>query len=198
MNYVKSIGLAAVLTIASTAAARQTQTHQGHDAPTAQQRDSAQAHRMDDAEFVAMMLQHHRDGIEMARVAEQKATNADVKALARKIREGQERESREMKPFAGRDATPTGTSGQHTAQGGTHQAEQQAESKKAIERVRAATGTQVDHAFIEEMTKHHQMAIQMTRNTQFQNSQLKQMADKMSANQTREIDELKRTHQRVS
>ena len=88
MNYVKWIAAAAVLTVASSAAAQETQTHQGQGAST-QQRGAAQAHRMSDAEFVAMMLQHHRDGIKMARLAEEKATTAEVKTLARKIREGQ-------------------------------------------------------------------------------------------------------------
>jgi uncharacterized protein (DUF305 family) len=45
---------------------------------------------MNEKQFVTMMLQHHHDGIEMARIAEQKAATPEVKALAKKIREGQE------------------------------------------------------------------------------------------------------------
>jgi hypothetical protein len=99
------------------------------------------AMQMSEKEFVTMMLQHHQDGIEMARIAEQKATTADVKSLAKKIREGQAREAQEMKPFAeGTAATPQGTSGQqHQAHAAEHQAHMQ-ESKNAIERVRKASG----------------------------------------------------------
>ena len=72
------------------------------------------------------------------------------------------------------------------------------ESKNAIERVGKATGKAVDQTFLDEMAKHHQMAIQMTRSTRFETARLKEMADKMAANQVGEIDELKRTRQRVS
>ena len=111
-----------------------------------EQRSGQAATHMSEKAFVPMMLQHHQDGIEMARIAEQKATSSEVKALARKIREGQERESREMKPFESQADTPRGTTGQapHHAE---HQAHMQA-SKKAIERVRSATGEAVDIAFL--------------------------------------------------
>ena len=203
MKQMKTIVVAAVaiLAVATGAAAQQTQSGQSQR-PTSgsTQATHAGANHMNDAQFVAMMMQHHRDGIEMARIAEQKATTAEVKSLAREIREGQEREAQEMKPFAGGQAAPTGTSGQRPAQAGAHGDHQahMEQSKKAVERVRTATGTQVDHAFLEEMSKHHQMAIQMARDTQFQNAKLKQLADKMSANQAREVEELKRAHQRVS
>ena len=89
------------------------------------------AMQMSGKEFVTMMLQHHQDGIEMARIAEQKATTADVKSLANKIREGQAREAQEMKPFAeGTAATPQGTSGQqHQAHAAEHQAHMQVEER---------------------------------------------------------------------
>jgi uncharacterized protein (DUF305 family) len=48
------------------------------------------------------------------------------------------------------------------------------------------------------MAKHHEMGVQMIRNTRFENARLKGMADQMAANQTREIGELTRTRQRVS
>lgn len=180
---------ASILSLAGVAASAQT---------TAADKKPA-AMQMSEKDFVAMMLQHHQDGIEMSRIAEQKATSPEVKALAKKIREGQEREAREMKPFAGTTAaTPRGTSGQqdHQAHAQQHQAHME-QSKKAIERVRNATGKAVDVAFLQEMAKHHEMAIQMTRDTRFDTTRLKQMADQMAANQTREIGELKRTRQRV-
>jgi uncharacterized protein (DUF305 family) len=169
----------------------------GFQTGSAEKKPSAM--QMSEKEFVSMMLQHHQDGIEMARIAEEKATTADVKALAKRIREGQAREAQEMKPFAdGTAATPRGTSGQqHQAHAAEHQAHMQ-ESKNAIERVRTASGKAVDQAFLDEMAKHHQMAIQMTAHTKFETARLKQMADTMVASQTREIDELKRTRLRIS
>jgi uncharacterized protein (DUF305 family) len=188
-------GVAAMALLSSVALAAQT-TDKTHQQGSAEHRTGQAAAHMSEKDFVPMMLQHHEDGIEMARIAEQKATSPAVKALARKIREGQERESHEMKPFAGRTDTPRGTTGQ-----GGHQAEHEQhmqESKKAIERIRAATGKAVDVAFLDEMTKHHEMAIRMTNETHFDTAKLKQMAEKMKANQTKEIGELKRTRQQVS
>ena len=183
---------AAVLLSGATLMAQDARTPKG----ATEQRSGKAATHMSEQEFVPMMLQHHQDGIEMARIAEQKATSSEVKALARKIREGQERESREMKPFASQADTPRGTTGQapHQPQ---HQAHMQA-SKQAIERVRTATGKAVDIAFLEEMAKHHEMAIRMTKETHFENARLRSMADKMVASQTKELEELKRTRQQIS
>ena len=128
----------------------------------------------------------------MARLAEQKSTTNDVKALARKIREGQERERSELQQFAkGRPETPAGTSGQHRA-------DMKKDAKESLARIRRAAGREADWEFLDEMAKHHEMAIHMIRDTRFDNAKLKGMADKMAANQAREIEELKRMRQRVS
>jgi uncharacterized protein (DUF305 family) len=50
-----------------------------------------------DAQFVPMMIKHHQQGIEMARLEEQRGSSASVKALAAKIRQSQGKELAELK-----------------------------------------------------------------------------------------------------
>jgi uncharacterized protein (DUF305 family) len=172
------------LALAGSAAAQTTDQSRAHQ-------HGAAAH-MTDAQFVPMMLQHHQDGIEMAKIAEAKATNPQVKALATKIRQAQERESKELEQFRGTAAA--GTAGHSDA----HADAMMEMSKKSIARVRDANGAEVDRAFLEEMAKHHEMAIDMVHSTQFKNTRLKQSANKMETSQKREVQELKSTRQKLS
>lgn len=152
-----------------------TAPHQQHSPAPGAQHNMAMT--MTDAQFVPMMIQHHRDGIEMARVAEQKAATAEVKALAAKIRAAQERDVPELQRFQKNSTGTTGTAGQDEA----HAAMMREQSQISIARVRDASGKDVDRAFLEEMASHHQMAIDMVHGTKFQNSALKQKAAKMAA-----------------
>lgn len=183
---------AAVLTISIA----QAQTHQEHDT-AAGEPATAQAHgahmTMTDAQFVPMMIQHHRDGIEMARVAEQKATTPHVKQLAANIRANQERELVELQQFQQAAAATTGTAGRDDQ----HAVMMMRMSKQSIERVQSANGKEVDRAFLKEMSSHHQMAIDMVSMTKFQDAKLKQSANKMAGGQRREIQELKATQQKI-
>ena len=75
----------------------QAQTQAGTDhAKHAQTSKSHDHSAMTDVDFVAMTIKHHQDGIEMARIEEKGGASNDVKALAGKIRQGQERELAEL------------------------------------------------------------------------------------------------------
>lgn len=64
------------------------QSHQGHSM------------QMADGDFANLMMRHHRDGIAMAKLEESGGTSAEVKALAAKIRQGQEKDLAELDTFA--------------------------------------------------------------------------------------------------
>ena len=150
---------------------------------------------MTDAEFVAMMIKHHQDGIEMARVEEGRGSSAEVKALAAKIRQSQERELKELKAHSGHAAGAKGTSGH-----ATHDKMMEQQSQATMKRLKSASGEALDHAFLEEMAKHHQMAIEMTERTKFQNAELRKLSQKMAAGQRQELAELKKleaSHKRL-
>ena len=182
-----ALGFSAALAMSVSLAA---QTPQQHGAEHAAK--SAQPHQMGamtDAQFVHMTIKHHQDGIEMARIQEQKGTSAAVKALATKMRSSQERDLTELKKHQSHVGQAP-KSAEHQA----HDQAMQKESQASMKRLQDATGTAVDHAFVEEMTKHHQMAIDMVDKTKFQNADVRKFAQNMAANQRKELAELKNAH----
>ncbi len=140
---------------------------------------------MNDAEFLAMMIKHHQDGIEMARLEENAGASNDVKALATRIRQGQERELAELQKH--HKSAADGDSSH-----GAHMKKMEADSQRAMKRLQSASGAALDHAFADEMAKHHQQALDTVSRTTFSDPQLRSMAQKMSANQEQELAELKK------
>jgi uncharacterized protein (DUF305 family) len=142
---------------------------------------------MSQAEFVPMTIKHHQDGIEMSRLEEQKGASAEVKALAAKIRQSQERDIPELKKHQ-RETQGTSHDPEHDKM--DNMMEQQAQA--TMKRLKTATGQALDHAFLEEMAKHHQMAISMGESAKIQNSDLKKLVQTMVQIQRQELAELKK------
>jgi uncharacterized protein (DUF305 family) len=143
-------------------------------------------------ELVAVMLQHHRDGAEMARMGEKKATRPGVKALARRIRESSERAARALEPFrpSHPSAVDTTIASRQTEHGMDHYTGLH-EVKNALERVRAASGPQADAVFVTEMAKHHERTIQLTGAAALKTPQLRKLTAGIAAGQRKELAELK-------
>lgn len=141
---------------------------------------------MTDAMFVPSMIKHHQQGIEMARVEEERGASASVKALAAKIRQSQELELAELKAHSEHATSATGTSG-HT----DHDTMKQ-QGQMMMKRLKSASGSALDHAFLEDMSKHHQMAISMVEGAKLDDPELKKLAQKMVAGQRQELAELKK------
>ncbi|WP_291988628.1 DUF305 domain-containing protein [Luteitalea sp.] len=170
----------------------QTQTPAGTGHAKHAQTSKSQDHStMTDAEFVAMTIKHHQDGIEMAGIEEKGGASNDVKALAARIRQGQERELAELQKH--QKSSANAGSGGHAM----HMKEMEADSQRAMTRLRSAPGSALDHAFADEMAKHHQQAIDMVGRTKFTDTELRAMAQKMAASQKQELGELKK-HQKSS
>ena len=140
---------------------------------------------MTDAMFVPMMIKHHQHGIEMARLEEERGSSASVKALAAKIRQSQEKELAELKAHATHFAK--GTSGQ-----AEHDKMMEQQSQSMLAKLKSASGAALDHAFLEQMAKHHEGAIAMTEGAKLQDAELKKLAQKMVAGQRQELAELKK------
>jgi len=154
-----------------------------------------------DRAFVKQMVEHHKQGIEMADLAASRAQDASVKAFAEKTRESQKKEMKELKGMrsasqknaehdqhhdshrASTDATKT-----HQSTGDEHQAMQ----RQTMSKLESARGADFDRAFVEEMTKHHQMAIAMNElaRNRASNSELRAFAEKSVSSQQQEIAEL--------
>lgn len=140
--------------------------------------------QMADGDFANLMMRHHRDGIAMAKLEESGGTSAEVKALAAKIRQGQEKDLAELDTFAKKHKP--------SKMAAMHEKEMEKESAASMAKLKSAKGAALDRAFAEEMAKHHQMALEMTKQTQFKDGGLKALADKMAKNQQAELQELKK------
>ena len=209
LNYrITAIALTAAIGIAVNAGAQH--GAQGHDtrAPADNWRDAKQTMApMADAEFVEMMTEHHQGAIYMAKLEESRGTRDAVKALAARMREAQEREVKEMgaghadhanTPQTGAAPDTRGTPGQE-GQGAMMQKQREMMQQQAMasnKRIVDASGAGVDQAFLEEMTKHHKMALEMISKTKFKDASLQRLAHKMAADQKRELGEFKKLRTR--
>ena len=140
---------------------------------------------MTDAMFVPMMIKHHQHGIEMARLEEDRGSSASVKALAAKIRQSQEKELAELKAHA--EHVAKGTSGH-----AEHDKMMEQQGQMMMTRLKSASGSALDRAFLEQMAKHHEGAITMTEGAKLQDPELKKVAEKMLTGQRQELAELKK------
>ena len=139
---------------------------------------------MMDAEFAYLMAKHHRGGIEMSKLEESRGVSAQVKGLAAKIRQGQERDLPTLSQY--------GTKAKKDGMVATHEAQMEKEHQATMAKLKSATGEGLDKAFAAAMAKHHQMAFEMIKQAHLTDAKLKQMTDKMSAEQKQELEELKK------
>lgn len=152
---------------------------------------------MTDMEFAQMMTKHHQGAIEMAKLEESRGTRDEVKALAAKIREAQEREVKEMAHHASMPMTGTArdAAAGHEGHGAMMQKQHEMMQQQAMaakKRIDDAAGAAVDQAFLEEMTKHHQMALEMISKAKLKDASLRKLSQKMAADQKRELGDFKK------
>lgn len=139
---------------------------------------------MMDADFAYLMAKHHRGGIEMTKLEESRGASAHVKGLAAKIRQGQERDLPTLSQY--------GTKAKKDGMVATHEKQMDKEHQATMAKLKAASGEGLDKAFAAEMAKHHQKALEMIKQAHLTDAKLKQTADKMSAEQKQELEELKK------
>ena len=152
-----------------------------------------------DVAFAQMMIPHHREAVEMAELAADRAQNPEVKALAEQIRAAQEPEITQLTGFLNAwgaevpsadsmqgmdDSSMPGMSTMPGAPGvpGMMTDEQ-------MEQLRNATGAAFDQMFLTTMIEHHRGAVAMAQRQidQGSNPEVKQLAEKIVADQNAEI-----------
>lgn len=182
--------------------------HEAHEqkaAATTQPPANMSMPAMDEIHFVESMIKHHKDGIEMTRLEESRGAHDGVKALAAKIREGQESDLKVLEAHHGGGTAPKphGTAGhdakphapgdrRHEAAMLKHHEMMEQMAKESVQKIESASGPAVDAAFVREMAKHHEMALQMIAKTTFKDTELRKLSQKMAAMQKRELAELKK------
>lgn len=151
-----------------------------------------------DRQFIDMMVPHHQSAIEMAKIAQTRATRQELKTLAAQIISAQEAEIAQLKQWRrdwyGSDQTPgmermpllpgMQMEGMDMGAGATM------DMTKDVEMLREAT--EFDREFIDMMRKHHQTAIAAGRlaETRAQRAEVRELGKKIVSDQQREIDQL--------
>lgn len=159
----------------------------GNDSGAAEYNDA-------DVTFAQEMIPHHRQAIEMAALAGDRAGDAEVRRLAADIEAAQQPEIATMTgwleswgeevPEDGMDHADMGH-GSEDAMGGMMSAEEMAELEQA-------RGAEFDRLFLQMMVAHHEGALEMARTEQAEgeNPDALKLAEKIEADQQAEIAEM--------
>ncbi len=165
--------LLASLTACSTGASEM--SHDDHQSESA-----AAGFSSDDIMFAQMMIPHHEQAIEMSTLAETRAENPEVKALAAKIKAAQAPEIEVMKGWLTKAGASTHMGHTMGMDGMLSEAEMQA--------LRNATGKEFDRLFLEGMIAHHEGAVDMTSMvTGSKNADAHELGHSIDGSQTDEI-----------
>jgi uncharacterized protein (DUF305 family) len=154
-------------------------------------------HSAADVEFAQMMVAHHQQAVQLATLAETRAADAEVRALAGKVKAAQQPEITMMSGWL------TGW-GQPSAQASGHDMAGMGAmpgllSEQEVAQLTAAQGVDFDRMFARMMIAHHDGAIQMA-NTVLAgttNTQVKALAQGIASAQTAEVDQLQKILDRL-
>jgi len=135
-----------------------------------------------DRDFLRMMSDHHKGMVAMAHMTkEQKPAGASA-ADAAKLDSKQDAELDQMQTMLEKDFkdpyTPKVTP----------------DNQAMVDQLRGKTGAEYDRTFYQNVVKHHQQAVSMVDDylPKSKNAMIKQMAQKMKADQTKEIAEFQK------
>ncbi|MFG1710995.1 DUF305 domain-containing protein [Nonomuraea sp. M3C6] len=178
----------------STTADQATTAELGEATPTATTATAQPSGNFNDADvmFTQMMIMHHRQAVEMARLAPARASDEQVKAIAAKIKSEQEREIETMQGWLKAWGKPMSTGGMgHEMPGGM--------SQEDMRKLGAARGAAFDKEFLQMMTNHHRSAIMMAGIEQRlgANPQAKQLARSIAASQEAEVAQMRKILDRL-
>ncbi|MGV9558368.1 DUF305 domain-containing protein [Streptomyces sp. NPDC003522] len=142
-----------------------------------------------DVDFARMMIEHHRQALEMTGLAPEQGESAKLKALASRITAAQGPEIEAMESWlATYDKDGGGADGGHE-----HAAMPGMATEAQLEKLRAASGKAFDRLFLTLMITHHEGAITMAADVKAQgnNVRIEEMADDVVAEQTTEITRMR-------
>jgi len=121
-----------------------------------------------DIQYLDTMAEHHREGIKMFKMAIEKSDNQEIKAMAQKMIDDQEEEIPELKAMRN-DIQPSAPEAVNMKMPGMMSMDM-----KALE---ATSRAAFDHAFLDMTIKHHQGAVDMSKNA-LKSAQSKSVKDK--------------------
>lgn len=158
---------------------------------------SKSGHNDADVAFTRQMVPHHTQAVEMATLASSRASNANVKALAKRIEAAQGPEIMKMQGWL-KDwgkATETTAMGHSNMTGSSKGGSSLGDgmmSDADMSKLMKASGAGFDRMFLTMMTKHHQGAVAMARTelAKGKDKDAKALAQSIQDSQTKEITEM--------
>ncbi|MFI7408414.1 DUF305 domain-containing protein [Streptomyces sp. NPDC049627] len=156
---------------------------------------TAGAHNDQDVSFAQGMIPHHQQALEMAEMAADRASSAQVKDLAARIRKAQDPEIQTMSGWLktwGEDVPASMPGMDHSGghSGGSGMAGMM--DKKDMDELMKASGKDFDTMFLTMMVEHHEGAVEMatTEKEKGQYGPATELADAVITAQTAEIKEM--------
>ena len=141
-----------------------------------------------DVMFLQMMAVHNNQGVELARLAADRATRQEVRTLAAAVAATQETEAASMSAWlSGWSQPATAEPDEHTAHGGMPGA-----SKEAIAAIAGAAPADFEGKFLNMMIAQQDDAIQMARveTATGLNSKVKELAGRIDTSRTAQIKQM--------
>jgi uncharacterized protein (DUF305 family) len=150
-----------------------------------------------DVQFAQTMIPHHQQAVEMATLAETKASDPEIKQLAVQIKAEQDPEIKTLTGLLTAWGQPTAPAGGHNMPGMAGMPGMMSDQEMAS--LRAASGKEFDRMFTRMMIAHHTGAIQMARDEQAKgkNPDAKALAATIERTQTAEVAKLQKILDRL-
>ncbi|WP_328773907.1 DUF305 domain-containing protein [Streptomyces sp. NBC_00286] len=175
----------------------------GHDmgsmgsdsSPSASASAKAGNHNDADVSFATDMIQHHRQAVEMADLAADRASSQEVEDLATKIKGAQDPEIKTMSGWltSWGEEVPADMSGMEGHDMGDMSSDMPGMmSSEDMDRLEKASGAEFDKMFLEMMIKHHEGAVEMaeTQKADGKYGPAVKLADDVITAQTAEIEQM--------
>lgn len=148
-----------------------------------------------DVRFAQMMIPHHQQAVEMATLAQTRASDPEVKQLAAQVKAAQDPEITTMTGWLttwGQSTAAPDSGHDMTSMPGMM-------SDDDMAKLKAATGTAFDRMFVQMMIAHHKGAIQMAQDEQNNGAdpQAKALAATIEKTQTAEVATLEAILERL-
>lgn len=139
-----------------------------------------------DLKFIDSMSQHHRMGIDMMKLADQRAKHGELKEMARKDIETQEKQIQQMQAWKAdwypdkKDAMDMNMPGMGSMQ------------DMPMDKLAASSGDAFDKMYIDMMSMHHRGAIKMSKDAvkNAKHQEIRELAQKIIDEHTKEIAQM--------
>ncbi|WP_326549898.1 DUF305 domain-containing protein [Micromonospora sp. NBC_01813] len=145
-----------------------------------------------DVAFARDMIPHHRQAMEMADLAVDRAGSAEVRTLADQIRQAQDSEITQMAGWLTEWGQPLPSPGQHTGQD-EHHGMPGMMTGAEMAALAGAAGADFDRLFLDMMIRHHEGAVRMAGilRSDGVHPAVRQLAESIAASQQSEITEMR-------